>query len=253
MIMGFEHRFLLFHVPKTGGTSLKRVLQNFSGAPAHGVILDDYTVLEKAGENAVVKSWHRPDERPEGFEQTIIAQPDAMANSVEPREAGRLRKHTNVAQARAFFRDSFYQSFRRVAVFRNPYARTYSAYRFKVKEALKHGRDVARMLQDDEPITFAEYIDSGLCNQVLASKPQSSWYEDHEGFNALKLESLSADLSAFFRQLGLSEQTNAELVEAAVTTRVNISAEKDAWRSLHSEDRARIEKAYISDFETLNY
>lgn len=256
MIFSSLQPFIVFHTPKTGGTSVEAALTPHLGEAQQAIVLRSGHVVMRKGQGRVVlrPRVRNPAMSEEAWKRKLVV-PPWLQEIVRPTPAvAMVHKHTTVAEAKAFFTPSFYQAARKIAVIRHPYARVYSAYRFKIKTTGPHDPSYGRLVRDDGPITFGEYLETGLCHEILASRPQSAWVDqDDPRFRVIRGERLAEDLSEALGELGFAAEAASQVRAALQERRLNVSSAPDEWTRIGADERRMIQELYRDDFERLGF
>ncbi len=259
--MCFDRDFLLFHNPKSAGTSIENAL-------AETLLSFDKTVVLRTGwslrhfrdHNRSFRVVHRPKKRREDISdeqwKRLNRRKDFLWAAIRsfPRTAA-LHKHSTVGEAKEFFRAGYFLSAGKACFVRNPYSRAYSAYRFKASSVNPKDPLVHRLRPDGTLISFEDFLAKGIWQDVLAARPQVNWHDDEDrSFRAYRVENIEAeivDMSANSLKLRRSEID--QILERLRNSRQNVSAFLGDPRDMTPTARKYIEEIYAADFERFGY
>lgn len=240
MFVDNEKRVIIYHVPKTGGTTLHHALEH---AYEGGIFLTS----GKEGRDYLVRDLNNPDR----LIKHTVANPNGVKSPAHF-DPSALQKHSTPSDCHKFWGNEI-TSFRACAVFRNPYDRALSAYKFKVSEAIRLNRDRNKFLANGEPISFQYFLESGLSTKVLAGKPQQVWIDDNAlSFAALKLENLDSSAGHIGNLLEMSREAVSRF-KNQLQKKLNQSKNYVGDQTITAECRRLIEKIYAHDFSRLHY
>lgn len=256
MILSAARNVIVFHVPKTGGTSVKGALAPcFRGKEATLALRSDFVLHRTAA--------GRIDWRPRAAAAAAHAASGPWPKRRRfltrvAREAGAvelLHKHSDVAEAQGFLTPGFYAAARKILFVRHPYARTYSAYRYKVQTATPKDRLWARLFPGGRAVSFDDFLAAGLHDGLMAARPQHLWYDPGDAaFLVCRSDEIDALLpGAVADVLGLSRRQRREVAARLAAGRRNVSAAPDDWRGISAEARRRIDAAYAADFDAFGF
>jgi len=213
MILSRARRYIFIHIPKTGGTALTLALEARAAR-------DDIIVAD-------TPKGRRRRGRLAGIET-----------------AGRLWKHSTLADIRGLATDAEIASFFTVTLVRNPWDRMVSYYHWLRAQSFAH-----------PAVTLARSHDfSGFLNQPqtiasIRAWPYGAYVRDARGNSRASLmarvEALAEDLQPFEAHLGF---------RLTPLPRVNESARPRDWRGLYSDrDAARIAEVCTEDIARFGY
>ncbi|MEO0861154.1 MAG: sulfotransferase family 2 domain-containing protein [Pseudomonadota bacterium] len=219
MIINNQYQFIYIHVAKTAGTAVSTALQRYAG-PAD--IDLGGAVVEMKGDQGRYQ----------------IAK---NLNTLWPKQWG-IEKHSPVARIRQKVGPRIWPNYFKFAFVRNPFARTYSGFKF----AKKHKSAGGAL----EEMSFSEFL-------------RSEWFQD---LKLLPIQSQAAFLHPISqvdfigRQENLSDDLKlaASIIERRRVTEIDIpdlnrSASPDEWRDMSDVDRDIIRDILARDFEELGY
>ncbi|MEO0861153.1 MAG: sulfotransferase family 2 domain-containing protein [Pseudomonadota bacterium] len=220
MILNHSHQFLFIHVPKTAGTTVSTYLTRYAG-PAD---------IDLAG--AVPEDTWASD-TPNSFASEL----NAIWHTTWDME-----KHARVMRIRKRLGHTLWQRYFKFAFVRNPFARTFSGFRF-----LKRNN---RLGPAFEQMTFSEFLASDWFQtlSVLPIQSQAAFLAPIAQVDFVgRQETLAEDL-AFVASI--IERRRIAPVALPV---LNQSADPDGWRTMSEADRDIIRRVLAQDFETLGY
>ncbi len=249
MIISESRKYLMVAIPKTGGTSVKVALADPVAASPRDVLIDGQIVLVRAEDG---RAMTRAAERTVRAVETSY--PNWPLDAVDPDTDLQLYKHSNLRQARRFLGKKFFMSLRKIVIVRNPYARTYSAWKYNLKVSAGNPQLRAIMYQGDDPVSLADFLKSGNAKKMIASRPQTNWIlPNRMPHRVLRTENLAEDL----REAMVALQYPDRMVEAsfakASAKRENASADPEEWKSMTADEFALIADMYKVDFDRFNY
>lgn len=218
MIINNQYQFIYVHVAKTAGTAVSTALQKYAG-PAD--IDLGGAVVEKKGGN-----------------QHEIAR---ELNKLWPKQWG-IEKHSPVARIRQKVGPRIWMNYFKFAFVRNPFARTYSGFKFA-----KRHKSLGGAL---DSMSFSDFLRS----------------EHFEKLRILPVQSQAAFLHPIGQVDFIGRQENladdlalaASIIERRRVTEVktpdlNRTSEPDEWRTMSEEDMDIIRRVLARDFEELGY
>ncbi len=217
-IINTTHRFIYVHIPKTAGTSMKRVLKQFTR----------YCDVEIGGS---------PD-----------------AESIVGFYWGRfkLRKHSFAREILQAVGEERYPGYYKFSFVRNPFARTLSTFKF-LKHNFRAWRDSTIM---DDFSTLEEFVSSDFFKEPGPDRillPQMRWLTDVNHKKCVtyvgRVESLEEDFDAICKALFLPRAVEPFQKHNASKSGPNRSQEEALTGKAIDAIRAR----YVLDFEALGY
>ena len=108
MLISYKHRFLFIHTPKTGGTSIQRVLRPYADCP-------------------------KPNTA-----NRLLGLFGIHANLFTPERERRFRKHVSAIQVQRQLSGNVYENLFKFAFVRNPWDRMVSRYHFILEHPEHH-------------------------------------------------------------------------------------------------------------------
>lgn len=219
MIINNQYRFVFLHVPKTAGTTVSTALARFTG-PAD---------LDLAG-----TADPKIDYDPPIFCQKI--------NEIW-QDAFTMGKHSRLMRVRKRLGPRIWESYFKFAFVRNPYARTFSGFRFARQQA--QVPDIARMGFSD--FLRSEYFQVPA-RRVLPVRSQADFLHPLGQLDLLgRVERLAPDLALVMSIIARRRMPAPKLPV------LNRSAGPDAWQAMSEADREIIRTALPQDFARLGY
>ncbi|KAA9008300.1 sulfotransferase family 2 domain-containing protein [Histidinibacterium aquaticum] len=212
MILSRGRRYLFVHIPKTGGTSMALALEKRAMA-------DDLLVGD-------TPKARRRKGRLKGV-----------------RTAGRLWKHSTVAEAEGLYDRDELDGLFVFTLVRNPWARMVSYYHWLRAQSFDHPA-VALARRTD----FSAFLAHPQTEASLRASPYSSYMTDGAGRERadlyIRLEHLEEDLAPLRDHLGFDPGIG----------RANASDRPEDWRSCYSDsDAERVERLTFGDIERFDY
>jgi hypothetical protein len=198
MILSRGRRFIFVHIPKTGGTALALALE--ARARADDILIGDTPKARaRRGRIAGVKA------------------------------AGRLWKHSTLADIAGLASDDEVASFFTVTLVRNPWDRMVSYYHWLRGQGFAHPAvGLAKVLG------FKDFLSHPQTRTALALWPYGAYMRDGQGVERaslyVRLEHLGADLVPFEAHLGFRLQV----------ARANESLRAREFRPYYDEDSAAL-------------
>ncbi len=207
MIINNQYRFIYIHVPKTAGTACSTFLSRYAG-PADidlgGAIPDE--------------DWGETQSFP------------TRVNTIW-REQWGLEKHSRVMRIRKRLGPQIWTSYFKFAFVRNPFARTYSGFRFA-----QRGQKLGSVLQG---MSFSDFLQTEMFQdlRVLPIQSQAAFLHPIGQVDFIgRQENLTEDLKM---AASIIEQRQVESVDIPD---LNRSAKPDEWRSMSEADKDIIRK-----------
>jgi Sulfotransferase family len=213
MILSRGRRFIFVHVPKTGGTAMSLALEARA-------LKDDILI----GDTPKARARKR---RLQGV-----------------KSAGRLWKHSTLADIAGLASDEEISGFFTVTMVRNPWDRMVSYYHWLQDQHFAHPAvGLARSLD------FSGFLNHPQTRTALMLWPYGAWMRDRHGHEQanlfIRLECLEADLAPFEAHLGF---------RLGALPRVNASARTPDWRPFYSEaDMALVAGLCAADIARFGY
>ncbi len=213
MILSRGRRYIFIHVPKTGGTALALALE--ARAMRDDVLVGD-TPKARARRGRLA----------------------------EVRTAGRLWKHSTLADIAGLAGDDEIASFFTLTLVRNPWDRVASYYTWLRGQSFAHPAvGLARSLG------FSGFLNHPQTRASLSAWPYSAYMRDRAGTERCslyaRLERLDEDLAPFEAHLGF---------RLTPVARANASARPRDWRSFYSdEDAALVARLCAEDIARFGY
>lgn len=194
MIISRGRRFIFVHIPKTGGTALSLALE--ARARKDDILIGDTPKARaRRGRLRGVKT------------------------------AGRLWKHSTLADIDGLVTEAEVAEFFTVALVRNPWDRVVSYYHWLRGQSFAHTAVGLAKSSD-----FSGFLNHPLTQTALRLWPASAYMRDAQGVERcrlfLRLEHLEADIAPFEAHLGF---------RLTPLPRVNDSARLADWRGYYSE------------------
>lgn len=220
MIINNSHKFIYIHVPKTAGTSVRMRLHDYAG-PADLYLGDGvgYRSAEMKGFGRIVT------------EMTPLW-----------KEFWGLDKHSPVRRMRERLSSPIWDEYFKFAFVRNPFARTWSGFRYVQRIKAMNGIFV--------DMSFSEFLNSDhflkkpilpISSQVRFLKPVNE--VDYIG----RTETLADDM------VQIASIIERRPVAESTLSRLNASAKPDAWMQMSDDDRAIIREVLAQDFARFGY
>lgn len=210
MIINNRYRFIYLHVPKTAGTTVSTVLHEYSGP----VDLDLGGVLNDTAHD-LNELWS---------------------------ERWGLEKHSSARKAKDVLGEKLWNDYFKFAFVRNPFAKTYSAYKFhKLHKAFDSILDT---------MTFGEYLRSDLFKELklLGARSQREFLAPIKDIDFIgRQEELSRDL-AFIRSM-----IEKRPIRPAALNQLNRTSKGDEWKSMTESDMDIIREVLEADFKAFGY
>ena len=272
MIISESKKYLLLHVPKTGGTSVKNAFKQVALKSKNDVIVGPGRRLCRERDGSIVirrlirgrkrKNNHEVIWRlPGGYRLVRLKNPKnpimqqlPWDSDVVRRQGKHLVKHSTLPEAESFFSQEFYEKLQKIIVVRNPYARIYSAYQYRLREINKKKKRRDPMLGTDGlPIPFESFLEGGLCTSLMASKPQVHWLGKKTADVVLRTENLAEDVFVAMSSLGYAEAEAEAVRSTLLSGRLNVSAGADDWKTMSDQAKELIARTYQEDFECFGY
>lgn len=199
MIVSRGRRYIFVHIPKTGGTSLSLALENRA-------MKDDLLI---------------------GDTPKARARRGRLRGA---RAAGRLWKHSTLADIAGLVSDAEIESFFVTAIVRNPWDRVVSYYHWLRGQAFAHPAVGLAKSRD-----FSGFLNHPQTRTALSLWPASAYLRDRHGVERashyLRLEHLAEDLAPFEAHLGF---------RLAPLPRLNDSARLPDWRGYYTDADAAL-------------
>ncbi len=199
MIISRGRRFIFVHIPKTGGTALSLALE--ARAQKDDILIGDTPKARaRKGRLAGVKS------------------------------AGRLWKHSTLADIAGLVTEVEMASFFTVTLVRNPWDRMVSYYHWLRGQGFAHPAVGLAKAKD-----FSGFLNHSQTQTSLQLWPYSAYMRDAKGHERCslyaRLEHLDADLAPFEAHLGL---------RITPVGRINASDREMGWRRYYSDADAQL-------------
>jgi hypothetical protein len=215
-IINNTHKFVFIHIPKNAGTTANMMLSNFTY----------WNDIELGG--------------------TVYG--EALA-PLYLRRFG-VSKHTKANLVRNLVGERVWEGYFKFAFVRNPYARSFSVYRF-----LKQWRNWEGSQEMEKFKSFEEFLSSDLFSNNPGPDsiflPQHTWIEDMNGNTLVdytgKVEQIEEAFRTIANRVGIKLDTGNVPIK-------NDSGAPDEFRSAYSEKAiAIINQRYQRDFRIFNY
>jgi hypothetical protein len=213
MILSRGRRFIFVHIPKTGGTALSLALE--ARAMKDDILIGDT--------------------------------PKARARKARlqgVKSAGRLWKHSTLADIRGLASDAEIAGFFTVTLVRNPWDRLVSYYHWLRAQSFAHPAVGLAKSHD-----FSGFLNHALTRTALRLWPYGAYMRDASGAERAslyaRLEHLQADLAPFEAHLGF---------RLTPLARVNQSERLRDWREFYSgADAALVAEICAEDIARFGY
>lgn len=251
MIISDSRKYLLLHVPKTGGSSIKKALTPLLRGNDRDVIVQPRIMLMRAPGG---KTAYQAQARGQGGELGPRRILDWPAGTLRAQEPVRLVKHATLAEAGEILDPGFLAGLKKVIVVRNPFARLYSAYNFRLRVIKGQNKTRDPLIgKDGALIGLEDFLESELCLNILASRPQADWIDGASADFTLRTETLTGDIATILPQLGYDEEAVAKVSAAMSDKRWNVSTAQDQWKGMSDGARDMIRTLYSGDFSMFGY
>ena len=212
-LINFSNKFIYVHIPKTGGSSVTRMLSSYTQVGD----------LEIGG-------------TPFG---------EGIAPFYEKRF--QLKKHSTAQEIQGLLGMEKYQSMWSFATVRNPYFRALSLFRF-----LKQWGGGPNQKKIATIKTFGAFIHSPILPKLYLAQPQSHWIfnsaNELQVNQWIQLEALETEMTALREKLGIPV-TETKLVQVNTSTKAN----RDIRELSDSGIQERIYEIYKIDFLNFGY
>ncbi|HEX9858281.1 MAG TPA: sulfotransferase family 2 domain-containing protein [Paracoccaceae bacterium] len=199
MIISRGRRFIFVHIPKTGGTALSLALE--ARARADDILIGD-----------------TPKAR---------ARKGRLAGV---RAAGRLWKHSTLADIAGLVTEAEVETFFTVTLVRNPWDRVVSYYHWLRQQSFAHPAVGLARAQG-----FSGFLNHPQTQTALRLWPAAAYMRDRQGVERCslyaRLEHLPADLAPFEAHLGF---------RLGAVAAANMSDRQPDWRGYYSETDAAL-------------
>lgn len=216
MIISNSNKFIFIHIPKCGGTSVSDFFERRLLPQDISLNLSPHLGWDRYLE-AVGKKY--------GLNKHSTAREIKIA--VTPRH----------------FADYFVFTF-----CRNPFARAYSVFTFTNRADAKHRPDSQRY-RDIKHMSFEDFLSSPYMQdyKIFQSRPQNLWVQGGPAnMGVFKLEEIDDSLRELsIRFYGVEHPKSA--------SRLNFSADRNAWKSMSGQAVDRIRTLYSEDFDRFGY
>lgn len=243
---------MLLHVPKTGGSSIKKALAPLVRGNDRDVVVQPRIVLAcDADGKTTYQTKARGQDGELGPPQTL----DWPQNTLRVQGPVQLAKHATLAETREILDAAFLAGLKKVIVVRNPFARLYSAYNFRLRVIKGQNKTRDPLIgKDGTLISFEDFLESRLCLKIMASQPQANWIEGGGMPDfTLRTETLNQDIAAVMPQLGYDEESVARVDAAMNSRRWNVSTLQDQCKGMSNGARDMIRTLYSGDFTVFGY
>lgn len=158
-----------------------------------------------------------------------------------------LGQHVKIAEAENRLNADF-SDFKVLVFVRNPYARAFSSYKYRLKMEERSGGPPSGM-----PAVSGTSFETFICDPQFRyayanlMSPQAKWVPDKNAVFLGKVESLERDIANFVYMMGLDTK------KINLKTRVNVSSRQDEWRDMSTAAKQEIQRLYECDFEAFEY
>ena len=212
MIISRGRRYIFVHIPKTGGTALATALE--ARAMADDILIGD---TPKA-----------------------LRRKKRVKNI---RSAGRLWKHSRLADAEGLISRQEMQDLFTFTLVRNPWDRLVSYYHWLRDQSFEHPAVILA-----QRVGFSQFLNDGATRQAIRQAPYGAYMCDGAGQEHsdlfIRLEHLGEDLGALKSRLGFDFDT----------PRVNASIRDADYRASYSDaDAALVSQLAAEDIARFNY
>lgn len=226
MIINNTFKFIFIHVPKSAGTSVTKLLSNYSS----------YCDIEVGG--------------------------TAMGEAVQPffRNRYGLSKHSTAQEIRAVVGDALWNRYFTFAFVRNPYARAYSSYKFLQRMRKETGLDFLEPL--DGLTSFNDFVQSDYfqtegMDRIL--KPQVFWLRGAKNKPAIsvdyvgRVESIEDSIRHIAERVPGLFQAVGEIEVPVLNS--TVATGEATWQTLIRDPNTErmVYDKYRIDFETFGY
>ncbi|SNT04246.1 sulfotransferase family 2 domain-containing protein [Antarctobacter heliothermus] len=254
MLISLENRTIIFHTPKTGGTSLSAALRPLFDRPERALLILPITRLQRNDRGEIVLQKHQAGQPLGSAEDVSWISPFVLPHPKSPF----LKKHSTPQDVVGFFTSEFLESCKYIVPIRDPISRTHSAYRFAIKDALhlqaagKRNRHYDYLLKGSEPISFSEFISDERTLNLLPSQPQikwvPTWAAGTENLRLIRTENLAADTAKALLWAGMPDEEVSKVCSVLATTRKNTTARPSDDSEPTAEEADTIRDIYSDDF-----
>ncbi len=208
MIVSPGRGYVLVHAPKTGGTALTLALE--ARARADDILIGDTPKAKRR-----------------------------KGRLREARTAGRLWKHSTLADIRGLLPDDVLDTLRPVMLVRNPWDRVVSYYHWLRDQTFDHPA-----VATAKALPFADFVMDAGVGQPFHAHPYTSYVAGGRDPIFIRLEHLGADLAPFEALLGFR-------LDVPVA---NASDRAQDWRSYYdATTRARVAEVCAADIAAFSY
>lgn len=217
MIINNQYKFIFIHVAKAAGTSVSTALGKYLGP----------VDIDLGG--AVVMDKH------------VSAAHAATLNKLW-QETWKIEKHSSVKTLQNRLPASVWNTYFKFAFVRNPYARTYSGFKF-----MKRHKSFQGALNDME---FSDFLRSEFLTdkRAVAVQPQSQFLNPLDQIDFIgRQETLETDL---LRICSIIEKKDKVTIELPY---LNQSAPSDEWLNISDADKSIICDTFADDFANFGY
>lgn len=215
-IINNTHKFIFVHIPKNAGTTVNEVLARYTGWNDLELGGTDY------GEVLAAIYWPR----------------------------FRIGKHTRARGIRRTVGEAVWQDYFTFAFVRNPYARTFSVYRFLKRWRNWDGSEVMDKFNSFEDFLGSEFFqrDEGPDAIFL---PQHIWLEGEDNQIIVDYTGKVEEIGTAFRHLG--SRVGIAFEEGQIPV-MNDSGDPAEFRTAYSERAiAIVRERYNRDFQLFDY